>query len=195
MDRRRDRRFAPSADFEGLEPRQYLSTVVSPAAERAAAQKAAAAEKAQAQAQARLESTLTQRNQRIDRLPVFMRNLQVGRFIPEAPLQQIQDQLRALIGQLTPPSESVNKAFIQQVRTVLGRASLGQADVVVLNQRFANVLTSAKAPSERTDALINSITEIARNDASSRNAVFLVANDYSLVMQTILATSKPLPKV
>jgi hypothetical protein len=50
-----------------------------------------------------------------------------------------------------------------------------------------------QAPSARVDILVASLTEIARNDTASSNPVFLVANDYSVVTQTILAVGKPLP--
>lgn len=194
MDRRRVRRFVPSGEGFGLESRCYLSALpMAPAAQTASA--TAGSARGKAATPNPTESAIQQRLQRIDRLPFFMRSLQVGRFVPEAPLSQIQNQLRGMLGQLKPPSQAANQAFIKQLRSILSRPSISASDVTVLNRQFASLLTSMGAPSDRIDILVSSMTEIARNDAASSNPVFLVANDYSLVMQTILATGKPLPGV
>lgn len=199
MERRRNRSFVPGWQEPGLEERQLLSTVSTAAkqtpAEKAASQKAAqAAAKLQRQ-QAAYDNAVKIRNQRINRLPAFMRSIQPGRFVPDETITSIQTQLRLILGQLAKPNPSVSTAFVRQIRSTIADASIGVGEANQINNSFGRLLTSARAPQGVIDTLRADMNELVRVDVGSRNPPFLVSNDYTLVMQTALAVGKPLPKV
>lgn len=195
MDRRRSQRFVlTGVDGALLEDRKLLSTATAHVSTLQATQaRAQTVTAAATTSQSNMEKTLATRNQRIDRLPAFMRSTQVGRFIPQEPLTGLQNDLRSIIGTMKPPPQAVSKNFITQIRSTLARPSVSSATIAGLNRSLGDILAAGNVPAGTIQSIQQNLTAIAQNNIGGRTPNFLVANDYTLVLQTALAVGKPIP--
>src|SRR5206468_1476635 len=71
--------------------------------------------------------------------------------------------------------------------------TLSPANARYLNNSFGNVLNKAGATSAQEASLRADMNAIAKVDSQSTDPTFLVANDYSLVLQTALSVGRPIP--
>lgn len=186
MDRRR---FVPRP--EGLELRELLSTV-----KPAVATTATTATPVKASD----PNIGPLRQIRIDRLPNYFQQIRSGRTIPADLIQNLQDDLRAIEGQLTPPPNTSLQAFNRQLRTMLSRSSLSPASAHTINDYFTKVLLRSNANPVVAARFASHMNELARLNAQRSNASVLTAGDYGLVMQLSmgiginLPTSKAVPQ-
>jgi len=174
MDRRR-RKFIPSG--EGLEDRQLMATstsVVNPFATTTTT------------------DPLGARTLRIERLPRYFASIQTHRFLPLATINQIENDLRPLVGQLHVPSNNAKTFFELTLRGVINNATLSRNDVLALNHAFGVVLTSAGATDAQVARLQGDMLAMAATDAADVNPTKLATNDFAIVLQTAMAVGRPI---
>ncbi len=138
-------------------------------------------------------STLDQRMQRIERLPVFLDALAPGRAIPPQAIQNLQQNLILLIGQTTAAPRQGLQAFNVQLRGILKDQSIQPNELVQLENLFVKNLNAARANPSIVESMRQSLRQIAAADSNIPNSAAVVANDFSLVLQLALAVGKPLP--
>jgi hypothetical protein len=138
-------------------------------------------------------STVPQRNQRIERLPVFLRAFDPGRALPPEVTGAIQAELYALVATMTKAKSKGLQAFNEQLRGVLKSTTISPAQAGQMSGTFGRILASAGADQARVAGLQAAMNELVRANASTSNrSAFLTANDYSLVLQVALAVGRPL---
>jgi hypothetical protein len=138
-------------------------------------------------------STIQQRYDRIVHLPYFLQSLDADRKLPTELMGQIQGDLVAIIGRLSPaPSAGLN-AFNQQLRGMISHDSVQAQAAGQLNETFQKVLLAADAPPEIAQDLassLNTLTQITSRTNSFPTTI--VANDYAAVLQVALGVGRPL---
>ncbi len=127
---------------------------------------------------------------RIERLPFFLNLFQPGRFLPTAPLNAIQNNMREVAATLGGPNQATLAAFNLQLRTTISHTSLTQADAVGLNDTFTAAIKSTGAPQAVVASLSHSMNELAKADAASPSSPLLATSDYALVLQTFLGIDR-----
>jgi hypothetical protein len=138
-------------------------------------------------------STVPQRNQRIERLPVHLSGFDPGRALPAEVTGAIQAELYALVGTMTKAKSKGLQAFNEQLRGVLKSTTISPAQAGQMSGTFGRILASAGADPARAEGLQAAMNELVRVNASTSNrSAFLTANDYSLVLQVALAVGRPL---
>lgn len=176
MDRRRRTGFRPTMD--DLEERKLLSTTV-PATPNLPSGVSLA--------------TNQQKLHRIERLPAFLYILDPGRPLPEDLVKQIQDGLTQVKGKLHQAPKPLLEAFEKQLRSLISEDSVRRTDAVNLNRVFGTILLKAGAPPDAAASLQTSLNALTHIDVSAgEKPTSLVANDYSLILQTALAVGRPL---
>lgn len=175
MDRRR---FVPSP--EGLEGRAMMSVFGSGANAQVAP--------------AQVPVTFHQKETRIEHLPFYMNQLEPGRFLPQATVQKLQDDLLAIAGRLHRPNPAKLEAFNKALRDVAPNTSLSVSDAKMLNHAFQAVVGDTGATAQQVANLTQDMNELAKIDSQSRQPVYLATNDYSLVLQTILGVGRPIQR-
>jgi len=176
MDRRR---YIPSP--EGLEGRAMLSLF-------------GGGNSVQAVAPAQVPVTFHQKEQRIEHLPYYLKQLQPDRFLPEATIQNLQEDLLSIAGRLHKPGPAKLEAFNETLRDVGSNASLSVGDAKRLSYHFQAVLGDTGATVSQVASLTQDMNELAKVDALSPESVYLATNDYSLVLQTILGVGRPIQR-
>ncbi|GAC1466629.1 MAG: hypothetical protein NVSMB9_07390 [Isosphaeraceae bacterium] len=176
MDRRS---FVPSA--EGLEGRALLSSL--------GARGAARNYYLSIQ---NLPETFRQKETRIQNLPTVLRRDQPGRFLPERVTLPLQQDLRAIAGNLHAPSTPVVVAFNKGLRHAFPHKSLSAENAHLLNASFGSVLQRAGATPIQANNLQRDMNEIAKIDSQSIDPSRLARDDYALVLQTALSVGRPL---
>lgn len=138
-------------------------------------------------------STLEQRQQRIERLPFFLRSFSPGRALPAQAVEQIQQNLLLLIGQVGaapgPGLQAVNEAL----RGTVSSTSVSEGQIRQLDNLFGKTLNNAGANPAIVDSLRAEMLKLAQTGVNVPNPGSVVANDYALVLQVALAVGKPLP--
>jgi hypothetical protein len=175
MDRRR---FVPSA--EGLEGRALLASSIF------------SFSKPNRNPTDTVPMTFVLKNNRIEKLPVHMEQIRVGRFLPLDTVKKLQADMLAVTTKTQPPGSPVLDGFNTRLRDVNSHSSLSVENAMVLNHSFDNVLTAAGATPEAIANLNDDMNALAKNDAQGPQPVFLATNDYTLVLQTILGIGRPI---
>ncbi len=138
-------------------------------------------------------ATISQKMTRIERLPYFLRSLDMNAPLPHGPVEEIQADLNLLKGNLHGASVNGLNAFNAKMRGVLSEASVSPSEAASLNDLFGKVVVSAGASTEITQSLQKSMNELVQsNVVTTQNPSFVVANDYAIVLQTILGIGRPL---
>ncbi|SIN84328.1 hypothetical protein SAMN05444166_1227 [Singulisphaera sp. GP187] len=176
MDRRR---FVPSP--EGLEGRAMLSVF-------------GTANTAQANVAQEVPVTFQQKELRIEHLPFYLRQLQPNRFLPDATVRQLQDDLLSIAGRLHRPNPATLEAFNSTLQDIIPNASLSVPDAKTLSHAFQRVVGSTGATAQQVANLTQDMNDLARASSQSPQPVFLTTNDYSLVLQTILGVGRPIQR-
>lgn len=176
MDRRR---FVPSP--EGLEGRAMLSVF-------------GASNTAQVTAAQEVPVTFHQKETRIEHLPFYMKQLDPNRFLPEATIRKLQDDLLSIAGRLHRPNPATVEAFNSTIKDIVPNASLSVTDAKTLNHAFQRVVGSTGATAQQVANLTQDMNDLAKVDSQSPQPVFLATNDYSLVLQTILGVGRPIQR-
>jgi Big-like domain-containing protein len=171
------RRFVPSA--EGLEGRALLASLFGSST-------------SNANATQNIPETFALKEARIERLPHFMELFRSGRYLPPDTIAQLKIDLLAIAAKLHAPGPVVLNRFNSLLREVEPSSSLSVADARGLNQSFGAVVTAAGATPQQVQNLKNDMNELARVDANSPQPVFLATNDYTIVLETILAVGRPI---
>jgi hypothetical protein len=174
MDRRR---FVPST--EGLEGRALLASLFGNGT-------------SNANALDDIPMTFALKEARIERLPFFMEQFRPGRFLPADTIDQLKTDLLAVAAKLHRPKPATLDAFNSEIRDVISSSSLSVADAKGLSHSFGVVLTSAGATPQQVANLQRDMNELARVDANSPQPVFLATNDYTVVLETVLAVGRPI---
>ncbi|WP_435011066.1 Ig-like domain-containing protein [Tundrisphaera lichenicola] len=198
MDRHR-RRFVPSS--EGLEGRQLLSTASAPAPEAPApaASFSTVTPEATTSASTIVQAdktpggqTIAAKLQRIQGLPLFLAKLNSSGEVPQPTLQNIQNDLTQLVGQLQPADKSAVSTFNLDLRKTQPFKTIRPQDAKALNREFGSVLTSAGANPTVVADLQNQMTDLTNYATTQRNSKIVATNDYAIVLQLALNTGKPL---
>ncbi len=180
------RRFVPSA--EGLEGRQMLSTTA------AAVPTATATPPAQVQATLINNTNISPlRSIRIDRLHAFFYRIDPNRVVPPTLITELQNDLRAIEGQLHRASPVVLNTFNQSLRGVQSHRSLHEADAIGLNFLFGKVLETAGANPAIKAKFQADMNELAKIDSTARNPAVTAANDYAFMTQLVVGIGIPVP--
>lgn len=177
MDRRR---FVPSADglegralmslFGGSTPKSNLNTTIQD-----------------------LPENFQQKALRIEHLPYYLEQTQPGRPLPADALKQLQVHMTAIAGNLHAPTTKVVNDFNNGLRHIFPYQTVSPANARSLNNAFGSVLNRAGATAEQEANLKADMNAIAKADSQNPDPSFLVANDYSLVLQTALSVGRPIP--
>jgi hypothetical protein len=175
MDRRR---FVPST--EGLEGRALLATSLFGSA---SANNNPAVE---------VPWTFPLKVHRIERLPFHLEQNKPGRILPAATLKQLQNDLLDIAAKLHPPGSAVLEAYNSALRKVSPSSSLSVTDAHLLSHVFGRAVMAAGATPQQVANLQNDMNALAKVDANSPQPVFLATNDYTLVLETILAVGRPI---
>ena len=179
MDRRR---FVPSPD--GLEGRALMSLFGG---------SASSAKKNLNITIQNLPENFQQKTLRIEHLPFYLEQTSPGRPLPQAALKQLQADLTEIAGNLHAPSTQAVTTFNTGLRHVFPYRTLNATSARYLNNSFAQVLDKAGATSAQVESLRADLNSIAKADSHNTDPTFLVANDYSLVLQTALSVGRPIP--
>lgn len=175
MDRRR---FVPSA--ENLESRQLMASSFLNGYNNGASTTVPLA-------------TISEKMTRIERLPYFLRSLDTKRELPHSPVDEIQADLNQLKGNLHAASPVGLNAFNAKMRGVLSKASVSRAEAASLNTLFGKVVNSTGAKPAITESLQNAMNELVQSETVHANKPsFVIANDYAIVLQTVLGIGRPL---
>ena len=137
---------------------------------------------------------LQQKELRIEHLPFYLGQIQPGRFLPKAEIQEIQAALFNMIDSINKPPPEALDNFNYQLRKVVSKQSLSAGDIAILNHGVAAVLKSAHAPESSVNGISNALFSLTSQvDTASVQPVFLGTNDNTLVLQTALAIGRPMP--
>src|SRR4051812_26776879 len=138
MDRSR-RRFVPSS--EGLEGRQLLSTTSAPATPAVVATPNPNGPHHEPPNAPTIEAKL----HRIQNLPFFIGRLNRDGVVPQPTVQNIQNDLTTMVGQLTPGNSSAVSSFNLALRKAQPYLKIRPKDAAALNSDLGKVLLSAGA--------------------------------------------------
>jgi hypothetical protein len=177
MDRRR---FVPSG--EGLEGRALLSLFGNLSTSR------------QRDTGQNVPETWLQKEQRVNHIPFYLRAVDTTRFLPRATVENLQNHLHAVMGELSSPTDQAVTNFDLSIRDAFNNLTISTAEANALNRNFGEVLIKAGATPEQTINLQSDMNQLAFVDAKSINPSILVANDYSLVLQTAIAAGRPIKR-
>ena len=139
-------------------------------------------------------ANLHQKTVRIENLGKVLNSLQPHRVVPTDIVAAIQTDLRAIVGRLDPASPALLTAAERQFRSTLATASISTADAVGLRETFRNAIQSTGAPKTILDDLVANTDKLVRLDSTGRNPALLAANDYAVVLQTVLGVGRPIQK-
>jgi Bacterial Ig-like domain len=129
---------------------------------------------------------------RVDKLPGYMEQFRSGRFLPADTIAHLKDDLIAVAAKLHAPGTDVLNGFNARLRSIQPSSSLSVADAKGLNQSFGVVLTAAGATPQQVANLQNDMTQLTKVDTQSPQSVFLATNDYTVVLETVLAIDRPI---
>jgi hypothetical protein len=174
MDRRR---FVPST--EGLEGRALLTSLFGSASSSPPVSES-------------IPMTFALKEARIERLPHYLETLRPGRFLPPDTIAHLKTDLLAIAAKLHTPGSAVLEGFNSRLREVMPSSSLSKADAAGLNRSFGVVVSAAGATPQQVQNLKNDMNALAKVDANSPQPVFLATNDYTIVLETILAVGRPI---
>lgn len=138
--------------------------------------------------------TLQQKEKRIEHLPYYMEQINPGRFLPKAEIQEIQSALFNMIDSIDKPHVDALNNFNYQLRQVVSKQSLTAGDISLLNHGVTAVLNSANAPQSSINGISNGLFSLTSQvDTASALPVVLGTNDNTIVLQTALAIGRPMP--
>jgi hypothetical protein len=138
--------------------------------------------------------TLQQKELRIDHLPIYLEQINPGRFLPKPEIKEIQSALFSMIDGIDKPRIKALNNFNYQLRGVVSKQSLSAGDLALLNHGVSAVLAAAHAPQSSIDDISNGLfTLTSQVDTASAQPVLLATNDSTLVLQTALAIGRPMP--
>lgn len=139
-------------------------------------------------------ANLHQKTVRIENLGKVLNSLQPHRVVPTDIVAAIQTDLRAIVGRLDPASPALLTAAERQFRSTLATASISTADAAGLRDTFRNAIQSTGAPKTTLDDLVANTDKLVQLDSTGRNPSLLAANDYAVVLQTVLGVGRPIQK-
>lgn len=138
-------------------------------------------------------ATISQKITRLERLPYFLRQLDTTRNLPHPPIEEIQTDLNLLKGNLQTASSPGLNAFNTELRGMLSESSISPYDAANINTLFGKVVLSAGASPRITESLQTAMNDLVQSEIiSARNPSYVVANDYAIVLQTVLGVGRPL---
>lgn len=139
-------------------------------------------------------ANLHQKTVRIENLGKVLNSLQPHRIVPTDIVAAIQTDLRALVGRLDPAAPATLTAAENQFRSTLATASISTADAAGLRATFRNAVQSTGAKQAVLDDLVANTDKLVQLDSTGRNPAMLAANDYAVVLQTVLGVGRPITK-
>jgi hypothetical protein len=135
-----------------------------------------------------------QKTVKIERLPNALESLQPGRVVPKDVVSGIQADLRAVVGRLNAaPTAALTSAQLQ-FRSTLANASISTEDAAALRATFRKAIEGTGAPQAVVDDLVSNMDRLTKVDSMGRDPARLIANDYSLILQTVLGVGRPIRK-
>ena len=174
------RRFVPSG--EGLEGRALLSFF------------GGSVNKFKQGTDQNVPLTWFQKEARIDHLPFYMNQVETKRFLPATTIDNLKSDLHVLMGHLYSPTDTSVTDFNLSLRNAFKNMTISTAEVNALNRTFGAVLIKAGATPQQTINLQSDMNQMAFVDSKSINPSLLLTNDYSLVLQTAMASGRPIKK-
>ncbi len=138
--------------------------------------------------------TYALKEKRIERIPLYLEEIRSGRYLPAATISALENDLTAIAARLHAASPPTLTAFNTALRNVMPSSSLSIPDAKRLNNAFGNAVASTGATPQEVTNLKNDMNALAKVDANSPQSVFLATNDYTLILETLLAVGRPIRK-
>ncbi len=140
-----------------------------------------------------LPDNFQQKALRIEHLPYYLEQTSPNRSLPGDALKQLQVDLTEIAGNLHAPTTRAVNDFNRSLRHAFPYATLSAANAKYLNNSFGAVLSRAGATAAQEASIRADMNSIARAESHNQDPSFLVANDYSLVLQTALSVGRAIP--
>jgi len=194
---RRTRRYVPSS--EGLEGRQLLSTASSSAATSLTNTGLNLTNPysntpggTQIDGGAPVADTIEAKLQHIQNYSFFIGQNNRDGAVPQPTVGNIQNDLKALIGQLHPGDSGTTLAFNKDLRQAQTSYHFLPAQAAALNRDFGNVLQAAGADPQITADLQNQMNQLAQFATTQSDPSIVARNDYATTLELALGTGRPL---
>ncbi len=192
MDRRR-RRFVPSS--EGLEQRQVLSTSafapLAPAVNGLNPYSTGPAG-AQIDGAGLPQETVEAKRRHISNLPYFIGLLNKDNVVPQPTVQNIQNDLNALVASFHYGNPSVISTFNLDLRKAQPYANITPKTASALNRDFGAALVASGASPGIVADLQVQMTQLVNYDSTQPNSNIVATNDYATVLELALGSGSPL---
>ena len=138
--------------------------------------------------------TYQQKVLRVEHLPYYLEKIRPGRFLPQADMKTIQDDLSQFISKLHKPATAALDQYNYGLRPIVDKQSITAGDANALNHNFGSVLTAASASPSAVESLKSTVFHLVTQvDTASPQPAYLATNDYSLILQTALSIGRPMP--
>jgi hypothetical protein len=141
-----------------------------------------------------IPATYQQKELRVEHLPYYLNQLQPGRFLSKPDLEQLQADLLDVTTELHKPPPATLLQFNRLMRDLEPQVSLSTENAQKLNGSFGLIVSNMGATTQQASNLQEDMNNLALVDSHSRNPSFLASNDYSTVLQTVLAIGRPIAR-
>ena len=133
-----------------------------------------------------------QKTVKIERLGKVLDTLQPGRIVPTDIVAPLQADLRAVVGRLQPAAPATLTAAEEQFRSAVANASISVPDAAGLRATFQNAIQSTGASPAIVSDLVANTDKLMALDSTKSNPSVLAANDYAVLLQTVLGVGRPI---
>jgi hypothetical protein len=140
-----------------------------------------------------LPPTIPIRLTRIENLPFILKSYQQNRALPASVIGPIQDDLRANLALLQPPSPQVLTQFNLVLRDIIPTHNLVPGDAKKLVAAFDAILQSAGMSEPLRAKFTADMTTLAALDAGGPEPTIQATNDFAIIAQLTISVGLPLP--
>ena len=190
---RRTRRYVPSS--EGLEGRQLMSTAtaLSPTGGASLVNPSSNTPPGTTvDGNAPVADTIEAKLQHIQNYAFFVGQNDRDGAVPQPTVGNIQNDLRALIGQLHPGDPGTTLQFNKDLRAAQVSYNVLPSQAAALNRDFGAVLQAAGADPQITADLQTQMNQLAQYATTQSNPSIVARNDYATTLELALGTGRPL---
>ena len=187
---RRTRRYVPSS--EGLEGRQLLSTASSPLSSGFTNPSNNTPTGSQIDGGTPVADTIEAKLQHIQNYSFFIGQNNRDGAVPQPTVGNIQNDLKALIGQLHPGNAGTTLAFNKDLRQDQTTENILPRQAQALNRDFGNVLQAAGADPQVTADLQTQMNQLVQFATTQSDPSIVARNDYATTLELALGTGRPL---
>ena len=191
---RRTRRYVPSS--EGLEGRQLLASSPTGLSALTGGQVTNPYSNAppgtQIDGSTPVADTIEAKLQHIQNYPFFLGQNNRDGAVPQPMASNIQNDLRALIGQLHPGDHATTFTFNKDLRQAQTTEHILPSQAQALNRDFGAVLQAAGADPTITADLQNQMNLLTQAATEQSSPSIVVRNEYATTLELALGTGRPL---